>query len=112
MIQVKGTLLEMKKLYNVLGLVDVSTPRTLKNGNIHYVDPIASRQRGYEVRYTFNPKSGIIRRRRRNDYVSFLNSRETKTFTESGYKYRIPIPIHDLAEQMSRALSPIVKYRQ
>jgi len=131
MIQVKGTLKEMQKLYRELGLVDATTSRIKSHGNTRYIDPVATRTQSREIQYTFNPTTGLLRRRRiyttytydnkyddkvmyTTDYTTVLNSQKTvvTVIGEKSYKRRDYIPIHSLVEQMQRAVSPILAYRE
>jgi hypothetical protein len=105
MLKVKATLKEVQELYKALGLVG----RTTRYGNLIYEDSVKN------VKYAFNPKTGLARRRTRSS-THILNSRFTvkniSLYDGREYKTRVRIPIFDLAELMSRAISPIVKYRQ
>lgn len=121
MLEVKGTLQELKQFYAQLGLVDTTTPLIKKRGNLRFFDPVASMGMGFHVQYEMNPKTGMLRRRRvwkhpnwTTSYTTYLNSetREKMSGTFGGWVRKTSIPIHSLEGLMSRGVSPILHYRQ
>lgn len=131
MIEVKGTVDELKKFYAQLGLVDTTTKVVASHGSVRFHDPIASKGMGFKVTYEMNPRTGMLRRRRSwgcisgcdgraytQSYTTYLNS-EKKVLQRYGtvpniYTRTVKIytPIHSIEGLLSRAISPILHYRQ
>jgi hypothetical protein len=113
---------EMRQRYRELGLVDITPERTQYPDTLHFMDTRVSDD-NYVAYYVFIPHTGMFRRRYRfsgvntwgEKYVTdrgyAINRRKTMMYPD-GNKYRVHIPVHDIAEQMYLALSTIEAYRR